>query len=208
MADKIGSTSTLEVSLPKAGEVVEYQVSSEVPVKFNFFVSEVVFSCNGNDLVFTGDSGGAVVIKNYLTLAQEDALPPFELKGGEEVPGNIYLFAFNDTGNSIETAAGSDMDNSMTSDEEGGTISPSEWLEPLMVPDGADDSSSLLNILTPEQLFSSDNLSTFGDEVYAVSLFSATSLPVDHGLSLGSLSDGYDSVIDTIQHIIDSPEYI
>jgi len=208
MADKISSTSNLEVSLPKAGEVVEYQVSSDVPVKFTFFVSEVVFSCNGNDLIFTGDGGGSVVIKDYLTLAHEDALPSFELKGGEEVPGDIYLFAFNDAEQSIETAAGGDIDNAVIGEDYGDTISPSEWLEPLMVPEETGDSSSSLDILTPEHLFSCDSLGSIGDEAVAVSLFGATSVQVDHGMSMGSLADGYDSVNDTIQLIIDSPEYV
>ncbi|BDQ36673.1 hypothetical protein SYK_10330 [Pseudodesulfovibrio nedwellii] len=206
MADKISSTSNLEVSLPKAGEVVEYQISSDVPVKFTFFVSEVVFSCNGNDLVFTGEGGGSVVIKDYLALAQENALPSFELKGGEEVPGDIYLFAFNDADQSIETAAGGNMDNSATGDDYGDTISPSEWLEPLMVPE-AGDSSSSLDILTPDDLFLGDSQGDVGSEFVAVSLLGATSISVAHEMPMGSFADGYDSVSDTIQLIIDSPEY-
>lgn len=208
MADKISSTSHLEVSLPHAGEVVEYQVSSDVPVKFTFFVSEVVFSCNGNDLVFTGEGGGSVVIKNYLTLAQENALPSFELKGGEEVPGDIYLFAFNDADQSIETAAGGVMDNAATGDEYGDTISPSEWLEPLMVPEDANDSSSSLDILTPNDLFSGDSLGDGGADIPTASLLGATSASVSNEMSMGSFSDGYDSFNDTIQLIIDSPEYV
>ncbi|NDV18959.1 hypothetical protein GO013_05935 [Pseudodesulfovibrio sp. JC047] len=206
MADVSGSQSALEISLPRAGEVVEYQMTSDIPVKLNFYVTEVVFSCDGTDLIFTGDQGGTVVIKDYLSLAQADALPAFELKGGEEVPGDIYLFAFNGEEQAVETAAGGNLDDA--SGASGADIlSPDEWLEPLLAPDAGEDISSSLEILTPEQLFSGEEMVIGCDDVGSASLVGAVTVPINHEMPLGSLADGYDAVNECVQHIIDSPEY-
>ena len=75
-------------------------------VKFEFNVDEAVFSSDDNDLIITIPGQGSVRIEDY-----EDALdfPTFEMAGGELVPGNVYLFAFNDLNQdneAFETAAG------------------------------------------------------------------------------------------------------
>ncbi len=44
-------------------------------------------------------------MKNYLLLAQNDNLPTFELLDGEQVTGDVYLFAFNEMEEDVETAA-------------------------------------------------------------------------------------------------------
>lgn len=106
MAESGSSLNSMTVDLPEAGKVAEYSLSPDVPVKFGFYVSEVLFSCDGKDLVLTGEHGGVVVFKDYYSMAQDGVLPVFELHGGEQVPGDIYLFAFSDAGLDVETAAG------------------------------------------------------------------------------------------------------
>ena len=197
MADK------LQVSLPEAGETVEYHFSPDVPVKFTFFVSEVVFSCDGNDLILTGENGGAVVIRDYQAQANAGALPEFELHGGETVPGDIYLFAFSGAGLDIETAAGSEEE---MAGEGGDPVMPEQGLDPLDVPEagGAEDHSSLVSPVAGEVLaFDAVLPETVGEAALpGVSVFG-----FEGGTALGFLSDVHDSLADAVQHIIDSPEY-
>lgn len=192
----------LQVSLPEAGETVEYSFSSDVPVKFNFFVSEVLFSCNGNDLVLTGETGGAVVIKDYQTMANEGTLPEFQLYGGETVPGDVYLFAFSGAGLDIETAAGTEEEMEGNGQE----LAPLDSIPGVQdVQDDAlsEDHSSLGAPATGEPLAFDDVLSVHGDVALAgVSVFRFDADPV-----IGSLADIHDPVADAIQHIIDSPHF-
>jgi len=215
----------MQVSLPEAGEVVEYQLAADVPVKFNFYVSEVLFSCDGNDLILTGENGGGVVLKDYQAMAQQNELPTFLLNSGEEVPGDIYLFAFSDSEQSIETAAGGTVDG-MEAADDGATISPNEWLEPLLNPevDEAGEPSSFFEsppsgsstsagILTIDSIFSDyqtfNGASGSNSEIQGVTpLAGASPLHIEMDLSVGSLVDVYDLLMDTIQHIIDSPELV
>lgn len=205
MPDKINSGGILNVSLPESGSVVEYRVSSDVPVKFDFFVTEVIFSCNGNDLILTGENGGAVVIKDYQTMAMEGHLPVFELKGGEQVPGDIYLFAFSDSESSVETAAGGGEVEGLNPDE----VIPSEWLEPLLAPEeaGSEDSSSSLDgvdVLTYDALFSSVPVV---DSSPVATLSGAEVGFTNTSVTHYSLADNFDPVNDAIQHLIDFPDY-
>lgn len=179
MAENAQSTSVMQVALPEAGEVVEYLISADVPVKFNFYVSEVLFSCSGNDLVLTGDNGGAVVLKEYQALAQQGALPTFELNGGEEVPGDIYMFAFNESALSVETAAGGEGEGMMEDVSQGSAMSG-------LIEDAstATDSSQLQGLLSGSV---------------------QTQLGID--ASTCSLTETFDPAGDTVQLIIDSPEY-
>ncbi|BCS87656.1 hypothetical protein [Pseudodesulfovibrio sediminis] len=226
MADTTPSQSVIQVSLPEANEITEYHVSSDIPVKLNFYVSEVMFSCDGNDLILTGENGGAIVIKDYLTMGQEGTLPPFELFGGENVPGDIYLFAFSDTEQSIETAGGDPVDPDaeveagLLYDEANHGILPTSHDHPAA---SGLDSSSMLDATTPEShsQLSSDILSyqalfseytvdsaasdDAGHETYIPSLFSPSvaggvdSVPV-------SFVDSIDPINDLIQHVIDFPD--
>ena len=192
----------LHVSLPEAGETIEYRFSQDVPVKFDFFVSEVIFSCDGNDLVLTGDTGGAVVIKDYQSMANEGTLPELQLHGGETVPGDIYLFAFSGAGLDIETAAGTEEEMAGDALE---FTSPGNVLETMDLLDdaGTHDHSSLAAPLTREILAFDDVLPDHGDVALpGVSVFSFEADPV-----IGSLADIHDPMADAIQHVIDSPDY-
>ena len=192
----------LHVSLPEAGETVEYRFSQDIPVKFNFFVSEVLFSCNGNDLILTGDSGGSVVIKDYQSMANEGTLPEFQLHGGETVPGDIYLFAFSGAGLDIETAAGTEEEMAGEGVE---FTSPGNMLDATDLPEnlGTQDHSSLGTPLTREIIVFDDVLPHHGDVAMpGVSAFRFEADPV-----IGSLADIHDPMADAIQHIIDSPDF-
>ena len=211
MAETAQPQNVLLISLPKAGEVAEYEISPDVHVKFGFYVSEVLFSCNGKDLVMTGEHGGVVVIKDYLPLAQEGVLPTFELHGGEEVPGNIYLFAFTDSALDVETAAGPITDHKGAeeyldhTDSKGGIIP------------GAEDHSALdsahahslhgINVLTYGELFSdahSDLLFHHGDEAgYAPSLFGSVHSAPAADVAMCSFADTFDPLGDALQHVVD-----
>jgi VCBS repeat-containing protein len=76
-------------------------------VALDFDVTEAVFTGNGDDLVITVEGQGVIVIEDFRLLAEQGALPTFELMGGELVPGDVYLFAFNDVeaAEELETAA-------------------------------------------------------------------------------------------------------
>ena len=192
----------LHVSLPEAGETVEYRFSQDIPVKFNFFVSEVLFSCDGNDLVLTGNSGGSVVIKDYQSMANEGTLPEFQLHGGETVPGDIYLFAFSGAGLDIETAAGTEEEMAGEGVE---FTSPGNMLDATDLPEdlGTQDHSSLGGPLTGEIIAFDDVLPHHGDAAMpGVSAFRFEADPV-----VGSLADIHDPLVDAIQHIIDSPDF-
>ncbi len=109
MASK-SNTATLNVNLPGSGETKAYTLSADQLVKFGFDLSTAVFMGEGEDLVITVEGGGTVVLKGYMALAGADELPIFEMQDGEQMPGDFYLFAFNDEGpvleEPIETAAG------------------------------------------------------------------------------------------------------
>jgi len=105
------------VSLPGAGKSTTYQISADMLVVFDFDTTDAVFSGNGNDLVITTEDGGTIVFQDYLLLAEQDALPTFELIDGEQMPGDVYLFAFNETEEAeLETAADSGFGSSGAGD--------------------------------------------------------------------------------------------
>jgi hypothetical protein len=99
----------IRVELPAPGETAAYRLTAGVPVKFGFDLSEADFAASGNDLVISLPGGGSVVLRGYLALAGEEALPVFEMLDGQMVPGDVYLFAF---GQAVETAAGDAPDGS------------------------------------------------------------------------------------------------
>lgn len=203
MAESTPSTSVVQVSLPEQGEVVEYQLSADTPLQFNFFVTEVLFSCDGNDLILTGETGGVIVLHDYQTLAQEQALPTFILHSGEEVPGEIYLFAFSDAQNDVETAAGA-VDGS---DVQGQDVIPNDWLEPLLNSDKQDaEPTSFLHLSPHHDSVPLEFDQLFSSEQHVGSLAGAAPVLVDHQYACGMLSEVYDPVHDTIQHILDSPD--
>ncbi len=211
MAESTPSQSVMQVSLPKAGEVAEYVVSPDVAVKFNFFVSEVLFSCNGKDLVLTGEDGGVVVLKDYQAMAMDGSLPMFELHGGEMVPGDIYLFAFSDSVSDVETAGGTPETNEMD-----------EFLEPPVAPaeqlPNGDDHSLLdgahahghQEILALTDLFPdapAETHSVLGDGAgCAPFLFgSVESLHVSD-MAVCSLADCFDPMDDVLHMVVDFPQ--
>ncbi|WP_207259782.1 hypothetical protein [Desulfovibrio sp. Huiquan2017] len=214
MAESASSHSSMLVDLPEPGNVVEYTLSPDVPVKFGFYVSEVLFSCNGQDLILTGESGGVVIIKDYLAMAQEGVLPEFELHGGEQVPGNIYLFAFSDAALDVETAAGPLADHSTSEevqvhiDSKGGLIPEADEH---VVPDPAHVSGGHMNhgggILTYSELFSDGPAGVVlhhGDETgYAPVLFGAEHCVPAADLSACSFADTFDPLGDVFQRLID-----
>ena len=101
------------VSLPGVGQTITHQISADMLVSFNFDVADAVFTGNGNDLIINVEGGGTIIFEDYRLLAQEESLPTFELMNGEQVAGDVYLFAFTETdgdSDEIETAAGATAD--------------------------------------------------------------------------------------------------
>ncbi|BCS89150.1 calcium-binding protein [Pseudodesulfovibrio sediminis] len=94
---------TLNVTLPGAGQTQVYQMDAGHSVHFGFDISEAVFTGSGDDLVITVEGGGSVILQGYQTLAEQGALPVFELVTGETVAGDMYLFAFSE-GNQTDAA--------------------------------------------------------------------------------------------------------
>lgn len=106
MADPI--TQILEVSLPGAGQTSTYTLTAGTPVKFAFDLSEAVFTGVNGNLEIAIEGGGTVILENYRDLAESGTLPQFTTMEGEEVAGDVYLFAFEDaeeTAEGLETAA-------------------------------------------------------------------------------------------------------
>jgi hypothetical protein len=197
--------------------VAEYTLSSDVPVKFGFFVSEVLFSCDGKDLVLTGEHGGVIVFKDYQAMAQEGSLPMFELHGGEQVPGDIYLFAFSNTALEVETAAGPLPDHSEGveiedhSDAKGGLISGGDEhsaLDSVYVHgQGADAGHENHGILTYSDLFPDSHGELFlhhGDEAgYVPTLSGAEYCASVADLASCSFADSFDPMADVLQQVMD-----
>ncbi|OIQ51921.1 hypothetical protein BerOc1_00387 [Pseudodesulfovibrio hydrargyri] len=214
MAESASSQHSIQVDLPEPGKVAEYTLSPDMPVKFGFFVSEVLFSCDGKDLVLTGEHGGVVVFKDYQAMAQEGELPLFELHGGELVPGDIYLFAFSDTALEVETAAGPLPDRTEGveikdhSDAKGGLIHGGDEhsaLDSVHVHDGVAHAGH--GILTYSELFSDSHEELFlhhGDEAgYVPALFGAEHCVSTVGLASCSFADSFDPLDDALQQVTD-----
>lgn len=100
---------TMSVVLPGAGGSNSYQLVPDAQVKFDFDLSDAVFSNQDGDLVITVENGGSVVLEDYLSLAKDGNLPTFEMQDGEQMPGDFYMFAFEQSGSQdaepLETAA-------------------------------------------------------------------------------------------------------
>ncbi|WP_207264896.1 VCBS domain-containing protein [Desulfovibrio sp. Huiquan2017] len=98
----------LEISLPGTGKTQTYHLEPGTPVKFDFDLANAVFTGTHGDLEITVEGGGTVILENYQALADTHSLPLFEMINGEQVAGDVYLFAFdgvNQNGD-VETAAG------------------------------------------------------------------------------------------------------
>jgi hypothetical protein len=207
----------MQVDIPEPGKVAEYTLSSDVPVKFGFFVSEVLFSCDGKDLVLTGEHGGVVVFKDYQSMAQDGALPVFELHGGEQVPGDIYLFAFSNTALEVETAAGplpaqtEGVEIKDQTDDRGGLISGGEEhsaLDSVHVFDhGTGSAHDGHGVLTYTELFSDSHGELFlhhGDEAgYVPALFVAEHCGPAVDVASCSFADSFDPMDDALQQVMD-----
>jgi len=217
VAESTLSQHSMQVDLPESGKVAEYSLSADVPVKFGFFVSEVLFSCDGQDLVLAGENGGVVIFKDYQAMAQQGTLPVFELHGGEEVPGDIYLFAFSNTALEVETAAGPLMDHDenveieVHTDSKGGLISGGDKhsaLDSVQVHDSETGAAHAEHgILTYSELLSDSHgeLSLLhGDATgYVPALFGAEHCAPTADLASCSLADSFDPLGDALQHVMD-----
>ena len=109
MADTI--TQTMEVSLPGAGKIQTYALTADTPVKFMFDLSDAIFTGVNGNLEIVVEGGGTVILENYQALAEAGTLPTFETFDGEQIAGEVYLFAFGEdvegvTQEDLETAAG------------------------------------------------------------------------------------------------------
>ncbi|MBI9080619.1 MAG: cadherin-like domain-containing protein, partial [Pseudodesulfovibrio sp.] len=93
------------LNLPGEGNAETYKIDPNKPFQFGFDTADALFTGNGNDLVISTEDGGAIILENYLLLAKDGQVPTFELINGEEAPGDVYLFAFNDETEQLETAA-------------------------------------------------------------------------------------------------------
>jgi VCBS repeat-containing protein len=102
------TTNQLHISLPGAGNIQTYQIEADTPVKFDFDLANAVFTGENGNLEITVEGGGTIVLENYEALADTGSLPLFELLNGEQVAGDVYLFAFEgaDQNTDLETAAG------------------------------------------------------------------------------------------------------
>ncbi|NDV19034.1 tandem-95 repeat protein [Pseudodesulfovibrio sp. JC047] len=89
-------TKTVQVILPGAGQTASYQLAADIPVKFTFDLSEAVFSGDNGNLTIAIEGGGTVVLEGYQALADAGTMPVFEMLDGEQVAGDVYLFAFAD----------------------------------------------------------------------------------------------------------------
>ena len=100
----------VRVLLPGAGRSTSYRLTSDSLVRFDFDLSEAEFKGVGNDLEITVEGGGKVVLLDYLLLADANTLPLFEMMDGQQVAGDVYLFAFDtdqpQSQDDLETAAG------------------------------------------------------------------------------------------------------
>uniref|UniRef100_UPI00234C2463 VCBS domain-containing protein n=1 Tax=Desulfovibrio sp. Fe33 TaxID=3020842 RepID=UPI00234C2463 len=107
---RITQTQVIRLSLPGAGQTSSYQLTANSLVRFDFDLSEAEFIGNGDNLEITVESGGKVVLLDYLPLAVAGTLPIMEMFDGRQLEGGMYLFAFESdrplTETDMETAAG------------------------------------------------------------------------------------------------------
>ncbi|WP_272700013.1 immunoglobulin-like domain-containing protein, partial [Desulfovibrio sp. Fe33] len=106
MADQ--TTRALHISLPGAGEMQRYTLTSEFPIQFDFDLSSAEFVGKDGNLEIAVENGGTIVLENYQALAESNSLPSFATVSGEVVAGDVYLFAFENmdqTAEDMETAA-------------------------------------------------------------------------------------------------------
>lgn len=100
---------TMSVNLPGPGDTAGYSLEPDAQVKFDFDISDATFSNQGGDLIISVENGGSIILKDYLSLAEEGKLPTFEMQDGEQMPGDFYMFAFGQSGSQdaepLETAA-------------------------------------------------------------------------------------------------------
>jgi len=103
----ITTSQQIQVSLPGAGKTQTYRVEADTPVKFDFDLADAVFSGIDGNLDITVEGGGTVVLENYQALADAGSLPLFEMASGEQVAGDVYIYAFDgvDRNADMETAA-------------------------------------------------------------------------------------------------------
>ncbi|WP_319584175.1 VCBS domain-containing protein [uncultured Pseudodesulfovibrio sp.] len=101
------TTDQLHIALPGAGNIQTYHLDADTPIKFDFDLANAVFTGENGNLEITVEGGGTIVLENYQALADTGSLPLFEMLNGEQVAGDVYLFAFEgaDQNADLETAA-------------------------------------------------------------------------------------------------------
>ena len=180
----IPALTRVPVSLPNPGETTVVKLTPDMLVVFQFDTTEVTFTHHGPDLVLNTPGGGVVVFEGFLSLSDTQSLPVFELLGGEQVPGEVYLFAFEnmDATDDLETAAGGSVSSSGAGvylDDDGTLYRGLTGLGTQGDPDGRGG-----RFLSAAQFH--DYLSTQGGE--------SSNPPVVNGhLTLHMGEDGYDS---------------
>ena len=105
----------LKVVIPDAGQTRTYTLSSGVPVQFDFNTDNAIFASRNGNLEITIEGDGTVILVGYKTLVDSGSLPIFKAMGGEEVAGDVYLFAFKNRDanaeDEMETAASKYFDD-------------------------------------------------------------------------------------------------
>ncbi|WP_419785369.1 tandem-95 repeat protein [Pseudodesulfovibrio sp.] len=106
MTDTPINLTPTSVNLPGPNQTQVVKLTPNMLIEYNFDVADVTFSHNGSDLVLNAQNGGTLVFEGFLDLAHDGGLPVFQLISGEQVPGEVYLFAFENVNqNESETAA-------------------------------------------------------------------------------------------------------
>ena len=92
------------IQVPDSGnESVSYALPNKGEVVFGFDIGEAVFSSSNENLVISMEGQGDIIIENYENVARSGNAPTFTLLNGEQVPGDVYLFVFNQPGQDAET---------------------------------------------------------------------------------------------------------
>ncbi|MDD3311184.1 tandem-95 repeat protein, partial [Pseudodesulfovibrio sp.] len=189
MTDTAQNLTMISVGLPAPGTTQVVKLSANMLVEFQFDTTDVTYSHQGPNLVLTTPDGGVVIFEGFLDLAQEGGLPVFQLIGGEQIPGDVYLFAFeNVESTQSETAAGSSLGSSgagVYMDDEGNLFRGLSSLPPQDLPGrtGGRDLTS--------------------DDIQDLLTTTSSNAPTINGtLSLHMAEDGYDADTGTSSPLI------
>ena len=138
------------VTLPTSSAPQTYRLAPNAEINLDFDLSTAVFTSNENNLIIMVEnadgSASTIVFEDYLLYKVDDTFPTFKLIDGEAVPGNVYLFAFDEMNtnseNELETAAGANASGSGAgsyTDDEGNLYRSLNGLRGQDDPDNNDD---------------------------------------------------------------------